>query len=332
MGTPRVRMGTGVQPLAKTIRVRFSWRGQPHSYNLRMPPTRENVRAAERKMARVFRDIDLGIFDIRQHFPQSPDGLRSRFSDFAPQWLARLPLSKSTRAGYRAAVHHIWMPAFGDRHLAHIRSGEIREIISGRLDEVSARTINNNLIPLRAIFNAAIEEGLLDRSPTAGIRNLPYNHDLPDPFSREEMGAILAHLRDHHPAQAWHWYEFAFGTGMRPSEQIALLWEDIDWDTGAIRVRRARVRGEIKSTKTYRVRDVMLNDWAKDVLKRQRPHSFDRGQGTPIFLNPVTKRPWPDSQDQRKRYFTRPWRRSKSASAMLTTRVIPSRRLHLWTV
>ncbi len=63
------------------------------------------------------------------------------------------------------------------------------------------------------------------------------------------------------------------------------------------------IRGEVKSTKTYRVRDVMLSDWAKSVLARQKPYSFHRGRETPIFLNPITGRPWPDVQDQRKLYF-----------------------------
>lgn len=299
----RTRPGSGVEALKTTIRVRFVWQGQRHTFNLGMPPTRENIRAAERKMARVFRDIDLGIFEMRRHFMELANGTKLTFASYATAWLERLPLSKSTRAGCRAATHDIWSPAFGDRHPAHIAPAEIRNIMCDRLDEVSARTINNNLIPLRAIFHAAIEEGLLDRSPLATIRNLKVEHDLPDPFSRREMEMILGHLRDHHPEQAWNWYEFAFMTGVRPSEQIALRWEDVDWDGGAVRVQRARVRGEVKSTKNYRVRDVMLSDRAREVLLRQQPHSFERGQGASIFLNPVTKRAWPDVQDQRKMYF-----------------------------
>ena len=80
-------------------------------------------------------------------------------------------------------------------------------------------------VDLSATLNAAIEEGVMDRSPMVPIRNRQYEHDLPDPFTREEMEAILAHLRDHDPGQVWHWHEFAFATGMRPSEQIALLWK-----------------------------------------------------------------------------------------------------------
>jgi integrase len=299
----KARLGSGVEALKTTIRVRFAWQGRRHSFNLGVPPTRENVRAAERKMARVFRDIDLGIFELRHHFVEPANGMRLTFASYAASWLERLPLSKSTRAGYRAATQDIWIPAFGDRHPAHIGPAEIRNIMCDRLDEVSARTIKSSLIPLRAIFNAAIEEGLLDRSPMATIRNLKVEHDLPDPFSRREMETILGYLRDHEPEQVWNWYEFAFMTGVRPSEQIALRWEDVDWDGGAIRVQRARVRGEVKSTKNYRVRDVMLSDRARAVLLRQQPHSFDRGHGTSIFLNPVTKRAWPDVQDQRKMYF-----------------------------
>jgi len=69
-------------------------------------------------------------------------------------------------------------------------------------------------IPLRALFRTAIEEGLLDRSPMASIRNLEIPDHLPDPFTREKMEAILTHLKTNASEQAWNWYEFAFGTGV----------------------------------------------------------------------------------------------------------------------
>jgi len=46
------------------------------------------------------------------------------------------------------------------------------------------------------------------------------------------MEVILEYLRSNAPEQAWTWYEFAFGTGMRPSEQIAIIWDDLDWLIG----------------------------------------------------------------------------------------------------
>ncbi|MEH3159572.1 MAG: DUF3596 domain-containing protein [Sphingomonas taxi] len=70
----KTRLGSGVEALKTTIRVRFVWQGQRHTFNLGMPPTRENIKAAERKMARVFRDIDLGIFELRRHFVEPQTG------------------------------------------------------------------------------------------------------------------------------------------------------------------------------------------------------------------------------------------------------------------
>jgi integrase len=73
--------------------------------------------------------------------------------------------------------------------------------------------------------------------------------------------------------------------------------------TPAIRIQRAKVRGEIKPTKTYEMRDVDLNDRMIAVLERQKLRSFENGLNTPIFLNPATGKPWPASDDQRKSYF-----------------------------
>jgi len=299
----RGRKGAGVQPLATCIRVRFTYKGLPHRVTLRVSPTKANIAAAERLMVRVRREIELDIFEFDRHFPQAERALVASFTNVAEKWLARLLLAKSTIAGYQKAMQYLWIPAFGTRHIAHIKPSEIRELIYERAQKVTARTINNDLIPLRALFRSAIEDGLLDRSPMTPIANLKTTDHLPDPFTRDEMEAILDHLRDNAPEQAWNWYEFAFGTGMRPSEQIALRWSDVDWGGHSIRVQRARVAAQLKSTKTYQVRDVGLSDRMMDVLERQKRHSLHRGWDTPIFLNPVTGRPWPDVQEQRKCYF-----------------------------
>jgi integrase len=299
----RGKPGTGVEALKSSIRVRFTHEGVRRSVTLKMAPTQTNIGSAERLMVRVRRDIDLGIFDYRRHFPKSCEAITGTFSEFAKTYLGALVVTKSTMASYRQAIENIWLPTFGERHLADIKASEIRLWVRARRENVSPRTINNHLIPLRGLFRLAIEDGLLDLSPLASIRNLKIQRSLPDPFTSAEMEAILSHLRSRAPEQAWNWYEFAFGTGLRPSEQIAARWSDIDWQTPAIRIQRAKVRGEIKPTKTYEMRDVDLNDRMIAVLERQKLRSFENGLNTPIFLNPATGKPWPASDDQRKSYF-----------------------------
>lgn len=296
--------GTGVEPLKSCIRVTFVWLGKRCRETLEIQPTPANIKATERLMARVFQEIDLGIFDYEATFPKSGRAAGTRgFTTIACEWLETVTAEKSTMQGYTSAIEKIWAPAFGERQLASIKSSEIKREIATLAKRVSAKTVNNNLIPLRGIFAAAFEDGVIDRSPLERIRNLSHQAPMPDPFDREEMERILAFLRDQYSQQVWNWYEFAFGTGMRPSEQIVIQWSDIDWKRRTIRVQRARVRHVLKSTKTRSARDIDLTSRMIAVLQRQKVHSFMRGADTPIFINPVTNTPWPDVQDQRKLYF-----------------------------
>jgi hypothetical protein len=100
-----------------------------HRVTLKIFPSQTNIKAAERPMARVRREIDLDILDYKRHFPQSQVSLLVTFANFAEEWLGRLVYAKETIAGYKMAMRHIWIPAFGERHLAHIRPSEIRDII-----------------------------------------------------------------------------------------------------------------------------------------------------------------------------------------------------------
>lgn len=296
--------GTGVEPLKSCIRVTFVWQGRRRRETLKLAPTSANIKATERLMLRVFKEIELGVFDYESSFPKSTKtSVDDGFTTYANAWLETVTGEKSTMQGYSGAIANIWGPAFGERQLASIRSSEIKREIAKLAKRVSGKTVNNNLIPLRGLFEMAVDDGLIDRSPLERIRNLSHQAPMPDPFDREEMERILTHMRDHFDEQIWNWYEFAFGTGMRPSEEIVIQWSDIDWKRRTIRVQRARVRHVLKSTKTRSARDVDLTSRMITVLQRQKAHSFLRGVDTPIFINPVTNTPWPDVQDQRKLYF-----------------------------
>ena len=65
---------------------------------------------------------------------------------------------------------------------------------------------------------------------------------------------------------------FAFWSGLRISDLIALAWEDTDLKSGTVKVCRARVNGCYKQTKTKRsTREVELIDPVIQELLVQRP-------------------------------------------------------------
>ena len=109
-----------------------------------------------------------------------------------------------------------------------------------------------------------------------------------DPFDKEEVNAILDAT---HHEQIRNLFQFAFFTGLRTSELIALEWEDIDLINGVIHVARAVVKKQIKGTKTISgVRDVMLLPPAIAALKAQEKYTFNTGGR--VFYNPRTDQPW----------------------------------------
>ena len=75
-------------------------------------------------------------------------------------------------------------------------------------------------------------------------------------------------------------YYIALATGLRRGELLGLKWQDIDWKSGLIKVRRqvARVDGEIveaplKTKNSYRA--VTISQQAIEVLKQQKAKTND---------------------------------------------------------
>ncbi len=91
-----------------------------------------------------------------------------------------------------------------------------------------------------------------------------------DPFDLEEIKAILTEAKE----QARNLFQFAFYSGLRTSELIALEWGDIDWLEGMVRVSRAVVLKKEKGTKTKSgQRDVLLLPlhWKRCKIKKPIP-------------------------------------------------------------
>ena len=128
-----------------------------------------------------------------------------------------------------------------------------------------------------------------------------------DPFTPDEIRLICAAC----DGQLRNLVQFGFWTGVRTSELFALRWPDVDWRHGSVRVQRARVRGEIKTTKTAAgVRDVKLLPPALVALQAQRTHT--ELLGGEIFHDPRTNAPWSGDHALR----SGPWRRALRAAGV----------------
>lgn len=179
---------------------------------------------------------------------------------------------------------------------------ELAALIAG-LDCQHAKTRNNILTPLRGVFELALRDGLISQSPAQHLRNRRMQRDPPDPFSRDEMERILEGFSLQNNETMRNYFEFAFTTGLRTSEIIALRWRDVDFVGRVVHVRQARVRNQTKATKTYRSREIELNARAHAVLRRQLAHSFTDSDAGCVFLNAATGAGFLDDRVQRERFW-----------------------------
>ena len=298
------RRATGtVEPLRQSIRLKFTWRGTRCVETLQMEPTPANMKAAHRLMAQVQAAIAAGVYDPATFFPKPGQQTPTTFKEFGDQWLDTLTVAKSTKRSYRTALNATWYPAFGDKPLGQIKHSDIAKAIAAKAKGgATGKTINNHLVTARAVLKMAVDDGVLDKNPADAIANLPHQAPEPDPLDHDEVAAVLAKMGERCPAQVVNYFEFGFNTGMRPSELIALRWGNIDFRRCKALIDAARVDWEIKGTKTSKVREIDLSDDAMAVLHRQKAFTFLAGEE--VFHNPITNRPWPDEQVQRRRYWT----------------------------
>ena len=247
---------------------------------------------AEGILTQIQADIAKNCFNLAHYFPAHPKASRFRkgngirVSEKLDDWLEyqRRRCAKSTWRDYKSSVSFHLRPYFGEYVLSDLTTGHIREWIA-TLD-ISNKRIKNVLIPLKAIFQEAYEDHLIDRNPLDRLKRITASTPEPKPFTQKEMESILAACE----GQIKNIFQFAFWTGLRTSELIALEWSDINFKTKSAFIRRVRTRAEEKDhPKTAAgIRKIDLLPPALNALNAQAKHTED---GT-IFLNPRTGEPW----------------------------------------
>lgn len=315
----RGKSGSGVDVHKGSLRIRFTYSGKRYAEILPLKPNAANIKAAERIADDLRQRIKFGTFDYAAVFPNSKNAPKQdvlppqNLRDYADNWLKTLTGEKSTLDGYRTQIENFWLGVtvtenkrdiqLGDLAVTAVRHTHIATAIALKAQAgVSGKTTNNLLIPIRNLFEAARADGLIEVSPIAKVKNRKHQKAPPDPFTRAEMDMILAHIETHYPPCIHAYFLFAFATGLRPSELIALRWGDMDWNRQTVTVSRAHVRHQDKGTKTHKIREVDLNDLALAALTRQKAATFMKGLSANVFSSPEGK-PWLSERRLREDFF-----------------------------
>lgn len=305
MGGERERNGVRAVS-AGSIQIDFEFRGIRCRERLKLAPTSVNLKRAAQHRAAILHAIERGAFDYSITFPNSKrrflfaeyKGEGYPLGEYLDTWLVRQKqhLKTSTWDDYRKIVVNTLTPAFGRIHLSDLKRPAVREWCETQ--DVSNKRLANIQSVLRAALQDALNDELIELNPMHGWKyarkDAQQSQDDVDPFTSDEQAAILKSCRE---TQHRNLFQFAFWTGMRTSELVALVWGDIDFRRGIARVTRAKTQAadEAESTKTRKgTRDVKLLAPAIEALEAQKQYSFLAGGE--IFLNPRTGQAWSGDQ------------------------------------
>ena len=197
----KISKHTGIQLHGSSIRLLFTYKGERCIETLKnVPLTEKNIEMAANKRTSICYQIEVGTFDYIANFPNSKKALKMFNDDsdiksvpFDVFMEKALKLNKSTTRAksfynYKNRAENYIIPAFHGRCMTTITVSEIKALIAEQLDHLANKTIGEVLTPLRATFNLAYEDDLLEKNPMSYVTNPKKGSvDNADPFTRAEI-------------------------------------------------------------------------------------------------------------------------------------------------
>jgi integrase len=175
------------------------------------------------------------------------------------EWLTQIVAVRvrgNTLAAYRYNADRYLIPDLGRTKLVHLTARDLRLYFQGlRQRGVGVRTVKYVHTTLRAALQDAVREEILDRNVAALVQVPSPPRTERVPLTVEEVKSFLKASRDD---RLYAMFVVFAVLGMRRSEVLGLLWQDVNLDEGSLLVRRGlqRIDGtlQVLPTKTFRSR------------------------------------------------------------------------------
>jgi len=296
---------------------RLYWNGRESWEGTGLRNTLRNRKRVEARAELINEEIETGTFNYLKWFPEgnaADDFKPKEETDSKPQtvgeyfllWIeSKKPpaVRKGLERDYREHFKRYILPQFEAVNLMDVSPRKLLDfrtcLTDGRgLKMKSARTI------IDATFRAMMRDArkidhLIDTDPFAALDwpRLPVSK--PDPFTEEERDNIIHYFSEKNRFYSPFVY-LLFWTGMRPSEVLALRWEDIDLKHGFLSISKSRYLGVENNPKTPgSEREIRLLPGVLDVLRAIKPlhvpvneHVFKNQEGKPINFHTWRAKDW----------------------------------------
>lgn len=323
----------GVRAASKsTIEIDFYYCDIRCKERVKHKPTPANLKKASNHRGAILSAIEAGTFDYASTFPNSKKrhlfrSIEQNFllGDYLSTWFSknRAAYKSSTYDDHELTIHNQIIPALGDIPLTDLHRIHVRDWA----DKLTCglKRVRNIIGPLRTALKHAVEDDYLETNPLTDweyVRYEPPKEEHVIPFTRKEQAAILSVAK----GQSKNFIQFAFWSGLRTSELVALTWDDIDFVKGEIRINKAKTKAankpETPKTKAS-IRRVKLLPPARKALQSQKALTtglvFINEEGTYLTPNDINNDMWKPALKEAGVKYRNPYQtRHTYASMMLS--------------
>jgi integrase len=211
--------------------------------------------------------------------------LRIKVGEYSEHWLAQVEnvLKPATVDSYAQVLRLYTLPVFGNRQVRSLHRGGLKSFLAGLLGtKLSAGSVRIVYATLRAMLNAAIDDGLITSNPAARlgktlglIKSSKQRQEEIKAMNRDQLTAFeLAALETVSLTLSTMFLVMA-RTGIRIGEAIALEWDRVNLDSRTVRVEMTYSKGRLHSPKSGHGRDVDLSRQAVESLRKLRTEQLE---------------------------------------------------------
>ena len=202
------------------------------------------------------------------------------------EYYAQIKVRPSSHKTYEGYIKNHIKPSVGSIPLPKLTTLDLQRLYQkllteGRVDRLesqnqpkglSPKTVRNINQVISSAMQLAIQQHLISHDPTDGCALPKTEHREMQTLSADQLTAFLLEAKH---SGVFEMYYIELATGLRRGELLGLKWEDIDFSTQTLRVRRqvGRINGEVreaplKTKNAYRT--ISLGTDAVGILKQQR--------------------------------------------------------------
>lgn len=212
----------------------------------------------KQKIDSLYRDLYDGALGIDR---------QTKFKDYAAHYLEVALIGKTDRTitSYTLATKHL-VEELGEKPLCNIKRSQIEEALNNHADTPTMR--NKMLMCCRAIYNMAIDDGLVTSNPAANIKKVRHEHRQKDRFTSRENDIIKNTPLEPRERVI---IDILYNTGIRKGELLGLSRKSID--NGVIHITEQSAldkngRPVIEKPKTKAsVRDIPIPEWLEKEIR-----------------------------------------------------------------